>query len=159
VAWTNPHAPARLRWFASTKWLPISPIACVWRAHRRHAERFASRPMVPCGFHRAESRAPHSERAGGRRGVDQEGTGLCFVMTKSPWPSLSSDELVACGRRARAAGPPPAPSAPGPLWWRAEFAKHVLDAAEPVVIGPDGADQALCCCPIRASCSALSPVR
>ena len=38
-----------------------------------------------------------------------------------------------------------------------EFAQHVLDAAEPVVIGPDGLDQArVAVRSIRGSCAALS---
>ena len=106
----------------STKWLPISRIAC--RVAARTAgtpSRLASRPMMPCGrFAGLDDARRHAERPG--RGVDEEGAGFGLVMDEIALAELVLDELVGGARHpARAAALRPAPSAPGPPWWRARI--------------------------------------
>ncbi|MEY9337404.1 hypothetical protein ABIF32_001498 [Bradyrhizobium elkanii] len=74
----------------STKWLPISRIACRVAARTAGApSRFVSRPIVPCGVSpgwitRADMPSAQAE-ALTRNALD-----LVSWLTKSPWPSLSS---------------------------------------------------------------------
>ena len=126
----------------STKWLPISRIACRVAARTAGApSRLASRPMVPCGVSpgwitRADIPSAHAE-ALTRNALD-----LRLVMDEVALAELVLDELVggAGVRHAQQRFRQHHQRQPL-LGGEREFAQHVLDAAERIVIGPDRLDQ------------------
>src|SRR5215510_7473117 len=82
----------------STKWLPISRIACRVAARTAGApSRLVSRPMVPCGVSPGWARRRYEHP---RRGIDQEGARPGLVMDEVALAELVLDELVS-GARVR----------------------------------------------------------
>ena len=111
-------------------------------AHRRRAEPFCqSSDGALRGFAGLNHPRRHPERPGGS--VDQEGAGFGLVMDKIALAELVLDELVGGARIRHAQQRFRQHHQRQALFGgEREFAQHVLDAAEPVVIGPDGPDQA-----------------
>ena len=111
-------------------------------AHRRRAEPFC---QPPDGALRGFAGLNHARRHPQRpcRGIDQEGAGFRLVMDKIALAELVLDELVGgAGIRHAQQRFGEHHQRQAFLGGERELAKHVLDAAEPVVIGPDRADQA-----------------
>ena len=113
-------------------------------AHRGHAEPLCQPADGALrGFAGLDHARRHPERPGG--GVDEEGAGFGLVMEEIALAELVLDELVGgAGVRHAQQGFRQHHQRQALLGGEREFAQHVLDAAEPVVIGSDGADQARC---------------
>jgi hypothetical protein len=111
-------------------------------AHRGNPEPLGEPPdRALWGFAGLYDARRHPQRP--CRGIDQEGAGPGLVVDEVALAELVLDELVggAAVRHAQRRLRQHHQRQPL-LGGEREFAKHVLDAAEPVVMGADGADQA-----------------
>ena len=127
----------------STKWLPISRIACRVAARTAGAPEPLRQPPDRAlrGFARLNHARRHAERP--RRRVDQERARLGLVMDEVALAELVLDELVGgAGVRHAQQRFRQHHQRQALLGGEREFAQHVLDAAEPVVAGANGIDQA-----------------
>ena len=111
-------------------------------AHRRNAEPFCQPPDGAVrGFTRLNHPRRHPQRP--RRRIDQERAGFGLVVDEVALAELVLDELVGgAGVGHAQQGFREHHQRQALLGRERELAQHVLDAAEPVVIGANGLDQA-----------------